>query len=115
MAYNVVFSADAEKDFDLIFDFLIESYEHFGEAPDAAIDRAEEQLHHIMQSAMALSQAPFVGTLHDHIAPGLRHVTREKAIFWFDVVESNNLVRILAVFYGGQDHHRHMLIRLMGP
>ena len=33
--------------------------------------------------------------------------------YWFDVVEARRTVRVLAVFFGGQDHLRHMLRRLL--
>ena len=38
----------------------------------------------------------------------------DRAIYWFDVDEAARKVRILAVFFGGQDHVRHMLVRLLG-
>ena len=50
---------------------------------------------------------------HGDILPGLRHLTINRANFWFDVDEENESVRILAVFFGGQDHVRHMLTRLI--
>ena len=36
-----------------------------------------------------------------------------RAIYWFDVDEGRRTVRVLAVFFGGQDHIRRMLIRLL--
>ena len=47
------------------------------------------------------------------LLPGLRHVTIERAIYWFDVPEAERTVRVLAVFFGGQDDVRHMLERLL--
>jgi plasmid stabilization system protein ParE len=52
--------------------------------------------------------------MHDDILPGLRHVTLGRAVIWFDVIEDKSNVRILAVFFGGQDHIRRMLARLLG-
>lgn len=40
-------------------------------------------------------------------------MTIDRAIFWFDLDEAERVVRILAVFFGGQDHIRHMLRRLL--
>jgi plasmid stabilization system protein ParE len=52
------------------------------------------------------------GTLHAGWRAGLRHVTIDGAVYWFVVDEEAVFVRILAVFFGGQDHERRMLIRL---
>ncbi|WP_339864928.1 type II toxin-antitoxin system RelE/ParE family toxin [Paremcibacter congregatus] len=113
MVYKVTFSEDATRDFELIFDFLFESYVEFGEAADQAIDRAEERIQSISADIQALAKAPHRGTLHDEILPGLRHVTLGRAIVWFDILPDREEVRILAVFFGGQDHIRHMLARLL--
>jgi len=40
-------------------------------------------------------------------------LTIDRAIYWFDVDEAARKVRILAIFFGGQDHVRHMLVRLL--
>lgn len=113
MTYKVTFAAEAERDFELIFEFLLESYIDFGEAVASAIDRAEERVQAIRAEIEALANAPYRGSLHEDILPGLRHVTLGRAVIWFDVVEDENNVRILAVFFGGQDHFRRMLARLL--
>ncbi len=46
------------------------------------------------------------------MSPGLRHVTKGRAIFYFFIDEATKSVHGLAVFFGGQDHHQHMLARL---
>ncbi len=114
MAFKVSFAADAERDFELIFDFLVESHMKFGESEEVAIERALERVQAIRKNAMSIAGAPFRGTLHDDILPGLRQVTIDRAIFWFDVAEASEQVRILAIFFGGQDHYRRMLTRLLG-
>jgi hypothetical protein len=43
----------------------------------------------------------------------LRHLTIDQAIYWFSVDEQTLTVRILAIFFGGQDHTRRMLARLL--
>lgn len=114
MTYKVTFSADAERDFELVFEFILESYIDFGETPASAIDRAEERVQTIHADIEGLARSPHRGTQHDGILPGLRHVTLGRAIVWFDILEENNEVRILAVFFGGQDRIRRMLVRLLG-
>ena len=46
--------------------------------------------------------------------PGLRRVTKDKAIFYFIVDEAKAHVNVFAIFYGGQDHQRRMLMRPLG-
>lgn len=113
MAYKVTFAADAERDFELIFEFFFENYVEFGEVATRAIDRAGERIESIRSDIEALATAPHRGTMHNDILPGLRHVTLGRAIVWFDIVEEKEVVRILAIFFGGQDHIRHMLARLL--
>ncbi|MEQ8348543.1 MAG: type II toxin-antitoxin system RelE/ParE family toxin [Sneathiellaceae bacterium] len=114
MAYEVTFSAEAERDFELIFDFLFDSHVAFGEAAGTAIDRAEERLQAIRAGIEALAKAPHRGTRHDDILPGIRHVALGPAIVRLDLVEEEESLRVLAIFFGGQDHTRHMLARLLG-
>ncbi len=59
-----------------------------------------------------LAQAPYRGTLSPEIAPSLRHVTINRAIFYFEVDEPHEIIMVLAVFFGGQDHGQHILARL---
>ena len=114
MTFRVEFSADAERDFEIIFEFLAESYIAFGEDIATALVHAENRVQGIREDAGSLARAPHRGTLHNEILPGLRHTTIGNAVFWFDVDEASQAVRILAVFFGSQDHQRRMLIRLFG-
>jgi toxin ParE1/3/4 len=114
MAWRVEFSADAERDFELIFDHLLHAYIEFGEPVEVAFERAALRVERIRTTGEHLSKAPYRGTLRDNIAPGLRNVTIERAILWFELEEETSTLRILAVFFGGQDHVRHMLSRLLG-
>ncbi|MDP6343356.1 MAG: type II toxin-antitoxin system RelE/ParE family toxin [Alphaproteobacteria bacterium] len=113
MVWTTEFSEAAEHDFELIFDHLFQSYVQFGEQPASAFAKATERLEAIRTTASAISKAPYRGTLRDAIAPGLRQVTIDRAVFWFDLDETRRKVRILAIFFGGQDHIRHMLARLL--
>ncbi len=113
MAFRVVFAEDAERDLDLIFTFLVESGLAFGEAPGEAIDGALKRTDAIRADADKIGGAPYRGTLDDVLMEGLRHVTINRAIFYFLVDEDHQEVLILAVFFGGQDHQRRMLERLL--
>lgn len=112
-AYAVEFAAEAERDFELIFDFLEGIYRSFGESAEDALAHAAKRVEAIRATAVGLGSAPYRGTRHQEIMPGLRHVTIDQAIYWFVVDENALTVRVLAVFFGGQDHVRRMLARLL--
>ena len=114
MHFAVELSPQSERDLELIFDHLFESYLGFGESFQEAFDHAQRRLFEIRKASERLSWFPIRGTPRNDIRTGVRHLTIDKAIYWFDVDEAARKVRILAVFFGGQDHVRHMLIRLLG-
>ena len=111
--WTVEFAAAAERDFELIFDHLIRSYQEFGDNFDTAFERAEQRVSAIKSSASDIAKIPFQGTLRPDILPDLRFVRHDKAVFWFVAQEEQQIVQILAVFFGSQDHIRHMLGRLL--
>ena len=113
MAFRLEFSAGAERDFGLIFDHLLRSYLDFGESLQSALDHAGARVLEIRAAAERILTAPHRGERHEDLLPGLRHLAIGRAIYWFDVDEARRTVRILAVFFGGQDHVRHMLARLL--
>jgi plasmid stabilization system protein ParE len=108
---RVEFAEDALRDLDLIFVHLAESYRGFGEAPDEASERAAVRVRGILAAADRLGLAPHRGVIHDDLAPGIRHLTLDRAVYYFRV--DGNRVRVLAVFFGGQDHQRRMRLRLL--
>ena len=61
MRFRIEFSAEAERDFALIFDHLFESYLGFGESVEAALDHCEARIRDIRQEADRLASAPFRG------------------------------------------------------
>lgn len=113
MAYSLVLAADAEDDLLGIFDFLFEAHQTFGLSAEDAFDKAEARVFAIRRHLDGLCVKPNRGTLHDDMLEGLRNVTLERAIIWFDVEEVQRRVRVLAVFWDGEDHRRRMLLRLM--
>jgi len=114
MPYSLTRALETDRDLELIFDFLVHSYVDFGEHREDAIQRAATRVRGIESAMLALGGAPHQGTLRPDLLPGLRSVTRDRAIFYFDVDDDRRLVRVLAVFFGGQDHARAMLSRLLG-
>ena len=115
MRFRIEFSAEAERDFALIFDHLFEIYLGFGESVETALDHCKSRIRDIWQEADRQAYAPFRGESHDELLTGLRHPTIDRAIYWFDVNEAEQRVRVLAISFGGQDHVRRMLTRLLAP
>ena len=113
MKYKVVRASDVDRDLATILDFLIESYESFGEDRDSAIDCAANRVRKIEAAMESLGRTPHQGTLLPQIRPGPRSVTKHRAIFYFEVDDDRRMVRVLAVLFGGQDHRRRMLVRLL--
>jgi plasmid stabilization system protein ParE len=114
MRFAIEFSADAERDFDLIFDHLFESYVVFGEGAEEALDHAARRIMDIRKAADRLASFPLRGTARDDILPGIRFLAIARMTYWFDVDRTASKVSILAVFFCGQHHIRHMLVRLLG-
>ena len=112
MDFSVIRSAACDRDLSLIFDHLVETYQDLGDAPDEAFERASARIRSIEDDMEALGRAPFQGTLWPDLLPDLRWVTKNRAIFYFQVDEPAALLRVLAVFFGGQNHRKTMLLRL---
>lgn len=115
MRYTLLRAEAVARDLELIFEFLYEAALQFGEAPPAAFGRAAARIRAIEEAMEALAEVPHQGTRRDDLLPGLRQVTKGRAVFYFDVDNSASSLTVLAIFYGGQDHHRHMLLRLLTP
>jgi plasmid stabilization system protein ParE len=111
---RVEFAEDALRDLELILLHLAESYRGFGEAPDEALDHAARRVRAIVKAADRLAVAPHRGAVHDELAPGVRHLTLDRAVYYFRVGGGEDApVRVLAVFFGGQDHQRRMRLRIL--
>lgn len=115
MAYKVERSEASDRDLETIFDFLFEAALGFGEDEETAFERASMRILEIEDAMAALGEVPHQGTLHPDFSDGLRSVTKGRAIFYFDVDDTEHLVQVLAIFFGGQDHQRRMLLRLLSP
>jgi plasmid stabilization system protein ParE len=90
----VEFAEDTLRDLELIFDHLVESYRGFGEAPDEASERAAARVRGIVAAADRLALAPHRGAVRDDLAPGIRHLTFDRAVCYFRV---DGLARPLAI------------------
>jgi plasmid stabilization system protein ParE len=114
MAYRVERAEDTDHDLETIFDFLFESFLAFDEDAGSALEHASRRLLAIDDAMASLGKIPHQGTLRPKLGEGLRNVTKERAVFYFDVDDESRVVRVLADFYGAEDHQRKMLLRLLG-
>lgn len=113
MAYDIVRGDRVDSDLEVIFDFLLLSAEEFGEDKTSAFALAERRIMEIEADMRNLTSAPHQGTIRPHLGRGIRNVTKGRAIFYFDVDDSLQIIRVLAVFFGGQDHDARILLRLL--
>lgn len=113
MGYDVTRARDVDVDLELIFEFLVATAEAFGDDVETAFSRAERRLAEIETEIADLGTVPHQGTLRPHLGAGIRNVSNGRAVFYFDVDDTRRNLRVLAVFYGGQDHHARVLVRLL--
>ena len=111
--WRVGFAADAINDLRLISEHLIQAYQGFGESPEEASRHAAARIDAIISAAERLAPAPLHGESHDALLPGLHHLALDRAVYWFRPQPQLRESQLLAVFFGGQDHQRHMLVRLL--
>jgi plasmid stabilization system protein ParE len=80
MPFVIEFSAESERDFELIFDHLFESYLGFGENVEEALDHSMRRVLDIRKAADRLLTFPVRGILCDDILPGVRYMSIDRAI-----------------------------------
>ena len=94
MPYTVVFTPEAESQ-------LVELYRYIAQAASPAV--AQRYLDAIVTYCEGLRSFPYRSTRRDDIRPGLRITNyKRRCVIAFDV--SDELVSVIGVFYGGQDH-----------
>ena len=57
-----------------------------------------------------MATAPLRGESLVDLLPGLRHLALDRAVYWFRPRAEQRDIQVLAVFFGGQDHQRRMLV-----
>lgn len=110
--WRLDYSVAALRDFDLILDHLSESYCALGDPPDLALERAAERIRHLRKEIGRLVETPSIGPLQPDFYPEMRFVRRDRAAVWFVPLQETQTIAVVAIFYGSQDHIRHMRMRL---
>jgi len=111
--WSLEYAGEAERDFELIFDHLFAAYSDLGDQPDEAWEHAAGRVRALRSSIQRLTETPYIGTLRSEIYPGIRFLRRDKAAVWFLPIIDRRTIIVAAVFFGAQDHVRHMMRRLL--
>jgi plasmid stabilization system protein ParE len=111
--WSLEYSVEAERDFELIFDHLFAAYRDLGDHPDEALERAAGRVRDLRISIKRIAETPSIGTLRPDIYPGIRFLRRDKAAVWFLPMAQRGTIVVAAIFFGAQDHIRHMMRRLL--
>ena len=111
MAYRIELSEGADRDLETILEFLIESYLSLGDTAREAVGRAATRIRRIEDAVESVRNFPHRGTTDPDLPAGVRSLTREGAVLYFEIGEGAPVVRVLAIFLAGQDHRRRMLLR----
>jgi toxin ParE1/3/4 len=109
--WTVVFAVEAINGLVLITEYLTQACSGFGEPLVEAQYHAQKRIEAIITAAERLATAPLRGESHDDLLPGLRHLALDLALTWFRARAEQLVVQVLAVFFGGQDHQRSMMVR----
>ena len=107
--YKLVFAKSALGDFDRIAEHLFKSYVYFGDMPQRAIDRTESRISEIRNFIRKLESMPHQGTTRDDLMAGIRILPdRHQAAIAFKVNDQKRTVKVLRVFFGGEDYEAVM-------
>lgn len=115
MGFRIARTEQFVRDLEVIFRHLIESYVDLGDDLAFAIARAEARMSRINHHTEAIAGMPYKGTINRDLGVNIRHITKDGAIVYFSVDDQQRVVLFLAIFFGGQDHLRHMTTRLSAP
>lgn len=110
--YKVRRAASVDRDLDLIEEHLAAVYRDLGDDWDSATERAAVRIDSALVYLRTFASHPYRGTEHPEIRQGIRTVTSNRFVFYFEIDEAAEEVRILAIFFGGADHSRQILDRL---
>jgi len=114
MAFRIEQSETASADLELIFDFLVTAGIDFGEDRETAFEHASNRIGEIERAMERIAEALYQGTLRPELGARIRNVTKHRASIYFEVLADKSLIRVLAIFFGGQHHQHRMLARMLG-
>lgn len=115
MVWQIELSDLIASDLSSIEDFIFHSATSLGEPKARASEMADRRIRTILIDLGTLTRAPYQGTRCPELGQNTRRVTKDRAIFYYDLIEDRQVIRLLAIFFGGQDHDARILARLLTP
>lgn len=115
MVWQIELSDVIASDLSSIEDFIFYSATSLGESKARASEMADRRIRTILIDLGTLTRAPYQGTRCPELGQNTRRVTKDRAVFYFDLIEDRQIIRLLAIFFGGQDHDARILTRLLAP
>ena len=98
MIFNVVYTSEARQDLRDIYEYI--AYEHF--VPETAAGQVDR----IMKAARSLEQMPMRHRRYEDEpwhSQGLRFLSVDNYLIFYLPDETNNVVNIIRIMYGGRD------------
>lgn len=111
-SYVVLRGANVARDLSRIRKHLIRSYQEFGDTRTVATERANSRIRAAFDYMLTFSAHPHRGTVHSELRDSVRHVTAQQFVYYFEIDDRLAEVRILTVFFGGEDHLEQIAERL---
>ena len=110
--YVVLRGANIARDLSRIRKHLIQSYQGFGDTKAMATERANSRIRAAFDYMLTFATHPHRGTVHPGLRDSVRHVTEQQFVYYFEIDDRLAEVRILTVFFGGEDHLEQIAERL---
>lgn len=82
--YSVRSAAAVTRELDLIEDHLVQVYQSFGDDLESATERAAARINEALACMRTFESRPHRGTEHSDIQSGIRTVTSNKFILYFE-------------------------------
>ena len=103
--YKLIFASSVQNDFERIAEHLFRNYVFFGETPASAVNHVEQRISELRDFTNSLQDTPHQGTCRNDLRKGLRMLPDQRnAAFAFEVDDQNQTVKILRIFFGGEDY-----------
>lgn len=97
MALEILRAKGCERDLALILDQLVDGYRALGDTLAEAVERAAARVQAIEAAMAGLGRTAFLARRRDDVAPGLRQIATERAVYSFLVDAGAGEIRVLAV------------------
>lgn len=116
MAPEILRAKGCERDLAMILDQLVEGYRALGDTLAEALDRAGTRVRAIEAAMTGLGRTAFLARPRDDVAPGLRQIVTERAVYWFRLDDAADELLVLAIFLvpapGGESPRAQLAARL---